>query len=77
MKSSLTNEEVIQKIGRGIDLIIKLKTLEMRRDRSGTEMTLMLHSLGCTPSEISDLLNLPTSTINPILSKARKSKTKR
>lgn len=56
------------------ELLVKLKIDEIRGNRTDTEMVLYLSRLGCSPSRIAELLSIPTTTINPILSKARKKK---
>lgn len=57
-----------------LELLVKMKVDEIRGNRSDTEMVLYLSRLGCSPSRIAQLLSIPTTTINPILSKARKKK---
>jgi DNA-directed RNA polymerase specialized sigma24 family protein len=57
-----------------LELLVKMKVDEIRGNRSDAEMVLYLSRLGCPPSRIAHLLTVPTTTIYPILSKARKKK---
>lgn len=63
-----------EKANWALELLVKLKIDEIRGNRTDTEMVLYLSRLGCSPSRIAELLSIPTTTINPILSKARKKK---
>jgi DNA-directed RNA polymerase specialized sigma24 family protein len=76
MKTTPTTEEALQNLTHIAELLLKFKLDEIRAGRSDTQMTLFLNGLGCSPTEISGLLGIPTTTVNPILSKARKSKVK-
>jgi DNA-directed RNA polymerase specialized sigma24 family protein len=76
MKSRTTTEEALENLTHIAELLLKFKLEEIRAGRSDTQMTLFLDGLGCSPTEISGLLRIPTTTVNPILSKARKLKVK-
>ncbi len=59
-------------IERMLRLLIKLKLQEMWEDKSQKEMIESLHGLGCSAAEIGDLLNMPMTSVSPVLSRIRK-----
>jgi len=65
-------DELLQSISRSVNLLVKLKVNEAQGDRKLNEMILILHSLGCRPREIADVLGKKSSDINPVISRARK-----
>lgn len=64
-------DDQLQSIARALNLLVKLKVRELQGDRKQNEMILFLHSLGCRPMEIAEVLGKSTNDVNPVLSRAR------
>ena len=64
-------DELLQSIARSLSLLVKLKVMEVRGERNFKEMVLLLHSLGCRPIEIAEVLGKTSKDVNPILSRSR------
>jgi DNA-directed RNA polymerase specialized sigma24 family protein len=64
----------LQAIERSLELLLKLKTQEMRGERSQSEMILLLDSLGFKSGEIVKFLGASGATVRPILSRAHRKK---
>ena len=65
-------DKLLQSIVRSLNLLVKLKVKEAQGDRKLKEMVLLLHSLGCRPMEIAEVLGRTSNDINPIISRSRK-----
>jgi len=73
----MTNEgngtlKALQSIDRSIQLLLKLKISEIKRDRSQSEMILLLDSLGFKSGEIIKVLGASEGSVRPIISRAHK-----
>jgi hypothetical protein len=69
-------DELLQSIARSLNLLVKLKVMEVQGERKLKEMVLLLHSLGCRPIEIAEILGKTSNDINPIISRSRKERPK-
>jgi DNA-directed RNA polymerase specialized sigma24 family protein len=74
---SNSSDDLLTQLNRSVELLVRLKIHEARGEKSQKEMILFLDSLGCSPSEIARFLSIPTTTINPILSRGRQQNNKR
>ena len=70
-------DEILQSMARSLNLLVKLKMKEVQGDRKLSETILLLHSLGCRPSEIAEALGKTPNDVNPVISRARKGGGKR
>ena len=73
----MTNEgngtlKALQSIDRSIQLLLKLKISEIKRDRSQSEMILLLDSLGFKSGEIIKVLGASEGSVRPNISRAHK-----
>lgn len=66
-----TSEEILRSIARSLNLLVKLALRQIEGDRKLSETILLLHSLGCRPVEIAELLGKTPNDVNPVLSRAR------
>lgn len=75
MKSPLearsTTQQMLESIDRSLRLIVKLMLRENNADQTLTDRILLLHSLGCRPIEIAEMLGKNPSDVNPVISRAR------
>jgi len=76
-QEAIAIDEVLQSIGRSLNLLVKLKVKEAQGDRKLNDMILLLHSLGCRPIEIAEALGKMPNDVNPVISRSRKSRGKR
>jgi hypothetical protein len=63
-----------QTIERSLELLLKLKTQELRGERSQSEMILLLDSLGFKSGEIVKFLGASAASVRPIVSRAHRKK---
>ena len=68
--------EVLKDISRTLELLVKLKIHELKGDQNQSEMIRLLDSFGFKSGEIIRLLGASQTSVRPILSRARKRKTK-
>jgi hypothetical protein len=61
----------IEQIARSLNLLVKLKLEEVKRDRNQREMIHLLAGLEIGGGDIADLLNISRKTVDPELSKLR------
>jgi hypothetical protein len=66
---------VLSRIGRLLEILVRLNLETMRGSRSQADMISMLDSVGCRQSEIADLLGTTSNTVNVSLYK-KKNRTK-
>ena len=71
------NTEPIERLARSVDLLVKLKVEELKGERNQREMIRFLYSLGAGGAEITAMLGISRSTVDPELSKLRKGKKQR
>jgi len=71
MAGNSETETKLSDLQRSIQLLIKLKLLEIQGSKSQKEMILMLDGLDCTAGEISELLGVAKTTVAPIVSRAK------
>ena len=69
-------DELLGAIAQSLNLLVKLKVKETQGDRKLNEMILLLHSLGCRPVEIAQALGKSPNDVNPVISRARMSRSK-
>jgi DNA-directed RNA polymerase specialized sigma24 family protein len=65
-------QDILQSVARSVNLLVKLRVREAQGERTQNEMILFLHSLGCRPVEIADILGKSANDVNPVLSRSRK-----
>lgn len=65
-------QDLLASVVRSLNLLVKLKVREEQGERSQNEMILLLHSLGCRPVEIADILGKKPNDVNPVISRSRK-----
>ena len=61
----------VEQLARSVNLLVRLKLEEVKRDRSQREMIHFLGSLGLGGGEIASLLGINRTTVDPELSKSR------
>jgi DNA-directed RNA polymerase specialized sigma24 family protein len=66
--------ESMSRIERLLDLIARIEVQRLRGDKSQTETILMLAQIGFRTGEISSAINVPVSTIAPIVSRQKQKK---
>lgn len=67
----------IERLARSIDLLVKLKVEEIKGDRNQRDMIRFLAGLGASGPEISSVLGISRSTVDPELSKLKAAKNKK
>jgi hypothetical protein len=70
-------QATLDRISNSLDLLVRLRLRDVQHGRSKTEMVELLGGMCGSAAEIARLLDLPTSTVSPILSRARKQKGKK
>jgi DNA-directed RNA polymerase specialized sigma24 family protein len=60
-----------------LELLVRIEVYKLKGERNKTEMVLLLGELGFSSSEIVAALNVPMSTVAPIVSKAKRAKSPR
>ena len=64
-------QDPMHQIARNLELLLRLKVEELKKDRSQKEMIRSLFELGAESGEIASLLRVSNTTVNPELSKLR------
>lgn len=64
----------LERLASSVDLLVKLKVEELKRDRSQREMIKFLGGLGVGGGDIASLLGINRTTVDPELSKLRAGK---
>ena len=63
----MSEQDIIQRL----DTIIKLLSVNIVKDKEGSEQILFLHKLGISNKDIADILGKTQNTVNATLSQAR------
>jgi DNA-binding MarR family transcriptional regulator len=62
--------ELLEKVNRALNLLVKLQVSALQGDRKQKDMILFLDQRGCKSAEIADYLGATSTTVSPILSRA-------
>lgn len=70
--AELDEISLLARIGRLLEILVRLNLETSRGDRSQSEMITLLDSLGCGQTEIADLLGTTANTVNVALHRAKR-----
>jgi hypothetical protein len=76
MAQATKSVDPMTQIARSLDLLVKLKIEEVKKDRSQREMIHFLFGLGVGSGDIATLLGVNRTTVDPELSKLRSKENK-
>jgi len=71
MRKLPKKDDPLAQIARSLDILVKLKIEEVRKDRNQQSMIELLFDLGVGGGEIANLLGISRKTVDPALSKLR------
>jgi DNA-directed RNA polymerase specialized sigma24 family protein len=72
MRKEVQETDLIERLVRLVELLLRLKLREMNSGRSQKEMILLLGDVGIGGGEIASLLGISRTNVDPTLSKARR-----
>jgi hypothetical protein len=70
--TSANLEEVVLTISRNLEVLVRLKMIELRGTRTMSEMILLLHQMGLRPVQIAQALGKSDNDVNPVISRAKR-----
>jgi DNA-directed RNA polymerase specialized sigma24 family protein len=77
MREQRRETDPIERLVRFAELLMRLKLREMNTGRSQKEMILLLGEIGMNGGEIASHLGISRTTVDPTLSKARRTSTRK